>query len=436
MYLYFESENLSPFYIKIDEKVYTSVAPGYYVLPDLSEGRYKLTIGIPSASRLENRFEIDLKEKDRGLLIKTQGQNIILQDMQDGSSLNFIKDASLPEITYEPRNDAFTALLSKASGDPGLMMSPVFAKAAPKPENIEASVALKEVPVKDEVPEIKVETIPSKSDSVVAEVIPEKVGNKPVDEPKKGKITDTEPLIQRDTTSLAAENRVEKAVEKPIEKTEPAVAPVENYIKTAVRKFAEGSTSEGFSLVFIDDPDNIRDTIRIVIPNPKYNLVNTEVKERDQKFLELTEEKESKKELLPKDSVKGKAEASPVEVKEINPGKLSNPNTDSAISLNSIPKNSCKSVATQNDFFRLRKNMAAQVTDEEMVAEAKKSFKSRCFETEQIKNLSSLFLTSAGKYLFFDASYFHVSDPENFVTLQTEIKDDYYKKRFNALIGL
>jgi hypothetical protein len=79
--------------------------------------------------------------------------------------------------------------------------------------------------------------------------------------------------------------------------------------------------------------------------------------------------------------------------------------------------------------------MAARATDEAMVDEARKSFKSRCFTTEQIRNLSALFLTSAGKYQFFDAAFMHVSDPEQFASLQSDIKDDYYLRRFKALIG-
>ena len=79
--------------------------------------------------------------------------------------------------------------------------------------------------------------------------------------------------------------------------------------------------------------------------------------------------------------------------------------------------------------------MASENTDEGMIAEAKKYFKSKCFTTEQVKNLSALFLTSAGKYQFFDAAYLHVSDQKNFSSLESEIKDDYYLKRFKALIG-
>jgi hypothetical protein len=95
----------------------------------------------------------------------------------------------------------------------------------------------------------------------------------------------------------------------------------------------------------------------------------------------------------------------------------------------------CKQSASEKDFLKLRKNMAAETNDEAMITEAKKQFKSRCFTTEQIRNLSSLFLTNAAKYQFFDASYLHVSDSENFSSLGAELKDEYYSNRFKALIG-
>jgi hypothetical protein len=107
------------------------------------------------------------------------------------------------------------------------------------------------------------------------------------------------------------------------------------------------------------------------------------------------------------------------------------PATNSGI----VVKSDCKSTASENDFFKLRKNMAAKNSDDSMVGEAKKAFKGKCFTTEQIRNLGTLFLTSAGKYQFFDAAYLHVTDREKFESLESEIKDDYYLKRFKALVG-
>ncbi|HEV7620894.1 MAG TPA: hypothetical protein VGO09_04135, partial [Flavisolibacter sp.] len=95
----------------------------------------------------------------------------------------------------------------------------------------------------------------------------------------------------------------------------------------------------------------------------------------------------------------------------------------------------CKVVASGNDFFRIRRDMAARTTDELMVEEAKRFFRKECFTTEQIRNLSSLFLTASGKYLLFEAAYMHVSDRDKFPDLQLELRDDYYLKRFKTMVG-
>jgi len=94
----------------------------------------------------------------------------------------------------------------------------------------------------------------------------------------------------------------------------------------------------------------------------------------------------------------------------------------------------CKSTATQNDFLNLRKKMAAAGKDEDMLAVARKGFKLKCFTTEQVKNLSLLFLNDYGKYNFYDAAYEHVSDIGNFKSLQSQLSEEYYINRFKAML--
>ena len=99
-----------------------------------------------------------------------------------------------------------------------------------------------------------------------------------------------------------------------------------------------------------------------------------------------------------------------------------------------VKSNSCKAVAVEDDFFKLRKRMAAANNDDAMITEAKKTFKTKCFSTTQVRNLSALFLTDESKYKFFDAAYQYVSDLENFSTLQSALKDEYFINRFKAMI--
>jgi hypothetical protein len=94
----------------------------------------------------------------------------------------------------------------------------------------------------------------------------------------------------------------------------------------------------------------------------------------------------------------------------------------------------CKATATEDDFLKLRKKMAAENNDDDMITVAKKVFKSKCFTTDQIKNLSVLFLKDDGKYKFFDAAYPFTSDSYNFSSLETQLTDNYFISRFKVMI--
>jgi len=99
-----------------------------------------------------------------------------------------------------------------------------------------------------------------------------------------------------------------------------------------------------------------------------------------------------------------------------------------------IPNSDCKSIATDNDFLKTRKKMSAQKSDEDMVDIARKLFKQKCYSTEQVKNLSVLFLKDQGKYSFFDAVYPFVHDSNEFIHLEALLTDEYYLTRFRTMI--
>ena len=100
----------------------------------------------------------------------------------------------------------------------------------------------------------------------------------------------------------------------------------------------------------------------------------------------------------------------------------------------SATNSDCKAFAAVEDFLKLRKKMASESSDDNMIKVAKKAFHSKCFSTEQIKNLSFLFLTDGGKYVFFDIAYPFVSDSDQYNTLQSQLTDSYYINRFKAMI--
>ncbi len=436
-FIYLEAENNIPFYIRLGDKVYSSSDLGYLLLPNLENGNYTFFIGSASGGTKEARFMLNIADTDRGFVVGRSGEGITLFDLQDQHLLKPVQEAVNSNVTYERRSDAFTSLLSKASGDSSLLFMPIFAKTeSPKPEEKKDAIVTKPEEVKPKVEETK--AITQEANSNTEEVKPktdlmtnDKIANKPTSD----SVT-ANPL----QTTVASENKNEKDIKEKEQKTEQLqsqnsmdstkmVSSIEEYKKSVVKKHSESSTKEGFGLVFLDKDGEVTDTIRLLIPGTKPALKDGDANEDDKVFLDV--KKDSVQSLPPvKDAGSQTTAMSSGTIKD---SKVDTSNSKAIITKPANAK--CTSQATESDFFKLRKNMAAKENDEAMVNEAKKSFRSKCYSTAQIKYLSSLFLTAAGKYQFFDAAYVHVSDQEQFPSLQTEIKDDYYLKRFKALIA-
>ena len=197
-------------------------------------------------------------------------------------------------------------------------------------------------------------------------------------------------------------------------------------LKSVIKRKLKKTNKEGLDMMYIDDNGNTKDTIRIFIPSDKKKQ-NEEVQTEPVSLIQPLPQVDKAKD----ESDKNKTEpALPERGKEI----IKQP-TKEPVFINSIMINSdCKNFATEEDFLKVRKKMVAENNDENMIKAAKKYFKTKCFTTEQIKNLSVLFLKDEGKYMFFDASYAFVSDTDLYYTLEKQLSDNYYITRFRAMI--
>jgi hypothetical protein len=400
-FIYLESETRGPFYVKMGDQVLNG-GSGYLVLSNLVDSTYNFSVGYPSTG-VEGRFTLSLSGRDRGFLIKNFDYGLGLFDLQNLSVIRPQVDESRKNTSYRSRNDDFTLLLAKVSNDSSLLVVPIAVK---------EDVVVK----KDEEARPITESQTTKTNTFVpppqTDITETKKTDPPVEGEKKNDVSESAVTLKKDlvdSTAVVPQKDAEKqAVDSSVLTSiaEPSHIAETSYKRSVIKKHSESSTSEGFGLVFYDNYDGGSDTIRLLIPNPRVIL-----KEPGQ--TETVDDLEIKK-----DSI-------------VQPKVVVVPATNSGI----VVKSDCKSTASENDFFKLRRNMAAKNSDDSMVGEAKKAFKSKCFTTEQIRNLGTLFLTSAGKYQFFDAAYLHVTDREKFESLESEIKDDYYLKRFKALVG-
>ncbi|MGN6164659.1 MAG: hypothetical protein ACTHOF_08975 [Flavisolibacter sp.] len=435
-FIYLESENNLPFYVRMGDKVYSSSTSGYLILPDLTDSSYLLFVGVPSNQAKEARFQINIKASDQGFIIKNSAGYLRLSDLQTNDIIDPLQNLAQSNVTFQPQSNAFTSLLAKAADDSSLLFIPIFAKAGPRKETS------KQIAVVNPQETKKVEEAGSKTEDVQSVV-----------DEAKSKTTDTTSLVADVTANkiltdssaaksaqieIADASKQSEVLDKKndtlqsnnVSDSMAVVQQPEEYKRSTIKKYSESSTSEGFGLVFVDNYEESVDTIRLLIPNPKVAFKDNDAPQKDDGvFLDVKKDAAQQADLKSTDTT--------VLKKEITSDVKTDRTKDTVgnTSAMSKPQTTCTDMATDNDFFKLRKNMAAKETDEAMVDEAKKFFKNKCYTTGQIKYLSALFLTSAGKYQFFDAAYLHVSDQEKFASLQTEIKDDYYLKRFKALIG-
>lgn len=461
-FIYLQTEDASPFFVKMNNKVYSSNYSGYLILSNLVDSTYSFSVGpVPKGSK-EPLFSIALNGNDKGYLIKNLKEYTGLFDLQ---SLNIVKPVNqeakaMSQVNLAPRTDAFTVMLATSAGDSSLLYSQAVAKTE-VPKLVEEKKDVVRTEQKDSAKYVAINTAPAatlKEES--KQIVPEAKSIAATDTvTNKETIVKTEqPKVANDSVSVVtteAINTVDITLKPPTQAVEPtakADAPVEEYKRSIVVRHAESSTTEGFGLVFFDKKGEETDTIRLLIPNPKYNLATStattqaeEVKApTDTSIAKNVEPVAIKKEEAmvqvteaPKDKVDSVV-ALKQNVTVVEEPQKSNDSTIAVtvkVAVKSSQNLSCKASASDNDFFKLRKNMAAKESDDDMIGEAKKSFKKYCFTTEQIRNLSALFLTPSGKYQFFDAAYTHVSDPQRFADLESEIKDDYNLKRFKALIG-
>ena len=123
-FIYLQSDNGNPFYVKMSDKIYSSAISGYLILSDLKDSIYNFSIGFPS-SQSESKFAVSVNGKDKGFLIKNFDEGLGLFDLQSLSVIKSQKEERDKTISYQRRNDDFSSLLSKAAKDTSLLYAVV-----------------------------------------------------------------------------------------------------------------------------------------------------------------------------------------------------------------------------------------------------------------------------------------------------------------------
>jgi uncharacterized protein DUF4476 len=451
-FVYLQTETGEPFFVRMNDKLYSSEPSGYLILPRLKDSTYKFKLGFPSKD-IDLDFSTSINKKDHGYLVKNLGDKgwglFDLQSLDLQMSASNVKKETGFDNNTNTQVNAFTALLAKATDDPSLRQNAVFAKEVEKKPVIIQTVE-------------KEQKKPAATDAVVKE--------------EKKPIEVTQP------TTKPGENKPDmvRSNDQRVDTQKGLTRQPEVYKRSEVVKLSDANNADGFESVYVDQNiDGTNDTIRVFIPAEKTAVAVKEEPKNDsvagtknldtsanttQAMNKATEEpkKEENKKWWQisigknKTEQSGKAESKNKPAAETKSVNTQSDTSQATSKIKEEPKKEenkkwwqisigkdksetaeakkCQTVANNGDFLKLRRKMAARTNDDGMLEEAKKYFKSTCFSTEQIKNLSALFLSNAGKFNFFAVAYNYTTDVENFSSLQSELKDEDYINRFKELV--
>lgn len=356
-FIYIQTENKQPFYVKLKERLYSSSAQGYLVVPKLPEGEYNITIGFPKNEFPPKQLNITVGKNDEGYLYRqTMNKEWALYNLYTMQMVS--ADTKVQAVVKEAKpvvRDTIASVLTPATED-----------------------------VKPASETIKDESIPA--------VVKQSEEIKTVKEP-------VQPVI--DTVVKIPATTIIESIPQPK--------------KEVVARISQTTDAGNAFVSYAVYEASGTDTVDIII-EPGVKTVEVVQPLADTQKLVTSSSQ-------PATSNKPAADS-------VNIPSTSNNQPAAIISTNM----NCKKMATEQDFFQLRKKMAAAPSEDEMIMIAQKAFRLKCYSTQQLRNLTVLLLNEEGRYRFLDVAYSGVSDQHNYKTLRNLLTEDYYLRRFDAML--
>lgn len=467
-FIYLQTEGGQPFYAKFNNKLISSSSEGFIIIPGVTDGVYDLVVGFPRNEFPEKDYTIAVNNVNEGYLLKNLNENgWQLFDMQ---TLTLIKgtDTKPPVVIVKKDEDSFTKMLAGVVKDSSILQNhdSLAVASSKKPDaspivNADSAKVIVQVGQKinsslngsdttsgkNEAPSslaVASPTSPMKKDSAITRILNEsnEDGVQMMYQVKNDSSnTDTVIIFMPVQKNNVDSNIIKSATGENI--NIPAKTDSSQFVNNqGTSKLQPQSDSIKVPLpsASIDTAikNNSLSNNGNVVANIPVSASNSSSKARDSAIANIVGEKKE-------DSVSGANNL--LKANTLNSMKEGSTNTTRdrppADQLIVLPKevtvsrvnSDCKYFATTEDFLKLRKKMAAEGDMDNMLKVAKKYFKLKCYSTEQIKDLSYLFLTDEGKYKFFDEAYAFTSDSDQYPTLQLQFIDKYYLNRFKAMIG-
>ena len=120
-FIYIQSENKQPFYLRTKEKVYSSTESGYLIIPKLESKRLIFTVGFPKNIWPPSDYQLDIELKDLGFqLKKVDSLQWALYDLQTSELLSPIEKNANKFQIIQTSTDEFSNILAEVSNNPAI----------------------------------------------------------------------------------------------------------------------------------------------------------------------------------------------------------------------------------------------------------------------------------------------------------------------------
>ena len=474
-YIYIQTEDKQPFYVRAKEKIYSSSESGSLTISKLIEGDFIFSIGFPKNSWPVQKYKITISQKDVGLILKKSTDNLWslfnLQSLQLIPSL----DATGNPITNNTKND-FSSLLAQVSNMPLDLQVKNQADTSRKRTELihvdsndsiaaflinnktSSSLVLDSINKKDTINTVfnsnvegvkKKDTIKSTTENMQVNTIsppviainPPVIITDPIQNPIHSTRADTAILSEKkQSIADTIKNKVYA-----IDSLKKSLNFIENIAIQQPKLNADSFVTSSKPTLQIDSSSR-KDSI--LIPTITSNTYNTTVNNNPPSAKDTTilnSKIESAVSAAQIDSMLIKdtaAISSDVNRKDSMDGLKSTVKArdtqkgDSSVNLSELGniKKNCPFLASDSDFIQLRRDMTNEDGESRMVSSALAFFRKKCFTTAQIKNLAVLFLQDDSRLLFLEMAYSSTSDIEHFGSLQSLLIEEKNINSFKSLL--
>jgi hypothetical protein len=403
-FVYLQTEDLTPFYIKLQGRTVSSTASGYLIVGKLTDSIYPIKLGVLGTEEVQD-YGIKVAGRNAGYLVKkVEGKGWGIVDLQTNETQMNMEWSSALEDEANRKKFEAAEMQQRAADSAKLVVAAPVVPVAVAPDSVgKPNTETAIVPAKDSntaVP-VVVKTEEQRLADSIALVIAAK--EKEIKALQEALASAT--AAKTGTVATAAKTTTDSK-----SATATVVAPVVNaaaadsLINSAIAK-----TGAEKSPVFLDmemggDSGTMvkKDTLLVTVPASKTDSLSAAKADTARPALPAT------------DSLAAK--------------------TNAEVPVAKMARMPCTSFFSREELTAIM-DKAAKISDrDEMVAFYKSAFADNCVTTSHLKKIAATMASDVARYQVLEAAWPHTLDYYAFGELSSLLKDPYYLQKFKTLI--